>query len=159
MNTNVQQATKDTWTTEAPPTPDDILEKWEAAQKALSDAKEIEATLRVLVIKSRPFPPEVKEGTQRVPLKNGWHLKAVLKQNYKLDQNAINEALDQIEALGEAEKVIAERLISWKADISIREYKELQDYPKIKKIIDSVLTITDGLPSLELEPPKASPRR
>lgn len=143
---------------EKPLTKAEKLQKWLDAQKALAEAKDEEMKARKDVIGDYVDPTTgllegKKEGTVNIQLANDWKLKVVLKQNYNLDQATIDAALDKLEVAGENGKFIAERLVSWKADLSIKEYRLL--LPAHKAIIDSVLTITDGSPSLQLVDPKA----
>lgn len=139
-----------TW--ETPLTKEQTLQKWLDAKKALDSAKDAEMNARVAVVAAFPIPTDKKEGTVNVDLANGYKLKVVLKQNYNLDGNAIDGALDLLEKAGEDGKFIADRLVSWKASLSTREYKLLT--PAYKTIIDKVLTITDGSPTVELVEPK-----
>lgn len=97
--------------------------------------------------------PNKKSGTERIELANGYEAKAVKKVNYNLNQDLVNDCLDAIENIGGAEgKIIAERLVKWKADLSMTEYKLLD--PKYKVLIDKAITTTDGAPSLEIVAPK-----
>lgn len=54
---------------------------------------------------------------------------------------------------GEAGELIAERLIKWTPELSLTEYKQLSD--KYRKIIDDVITASEGMPTLEIVEPKA----
>lgn len=138
---------------EKPLTKEEKLQKWLDAKKALDVAKQTESKARTAVVEAFPFDANVQEGTQRLPLANGWELKVVKKLNYKLDDKdgATDKALEKIEKLGPEGVFIAERLVKWKPDISVAEYRKLDD--KFKTIIDSVLTTTPGLPTLELIDP------
>ena len=99
--------------------------------------------------------PNHSEGTARVPLGNGYQLKAVGKLNYKLDNKdgATEKALEELETAGNEGKFLADRLVKWSPELSITEYRKLD--PQYKVIIDKVLTINPGAPTLEIEEPKA----
>ena len=131
------------------------LQQWLDAKKALDEAKAAEAVLRVAVIALYPFDEDVREGTQYIDLANGYKLKVVKKQNYKLanKENETDKALDKLEALGERGKLIAERLVKWSPELSISEYRLLG--PDERGIIDEVLTVSPGLPTVELVEPKS----
>lgn len=131
-------------------TKEQALIEWQAAATALEAAKATEAKLRIEVVGLFPFDDE--EGTQNIDLANGWKLKAVKKQNYKLDALKVDAALEKMEKLGEAEKLLAERLVKFKPELSISEYRILP--ANCRGIIDDVLTVSPGMPSLELVPPK-----
>lgn len=142
---------------------DQDIMAWQQANETLTAAKNKELELRNRVF-AEAFPNAVV-GTNTFDLGAKYELKGVRKLNYNLangnDETA--NALDEIEKLGNEGPFIAERLVTWKPSLSVSEYKALQvDGPnpnplhvKIKEIIDAVLTITDGTPTLEVKvPPK-----
>lgn len=139
----------------APLTKEQKLQKWIDAKKALDAAKDLEMQAREAVVEAFPFDADKEEGTQNLPLANGWKLKVVKKLNYNLDNtdDKVDKALSAIEKLGPEGVFIAERLVKWKPDLSISEYRKLA--PKFQNIIDSVLTKKPGAPSLELIDPNA----
>ena len=128
-----------------------ILADWKLAKETLETAKEDEMELRKEVTKI--FFPKPDKGTQRVELGFGYNLKLVHKINYTLGNNdLVNKALDDIASAGNEGTFIAERLVSWKPTISVKEYEILD--PKYKSIIDNVLTTKDAAPTIEIEEPK-----
>ena len=136
------------------PSKTDLLIKWEAATKALAAAKEIEMALRLQVTDAW-FPSHKEEGTENVPLENGYKLKAVFKQNYTLaDLETVDAALIKMEAIDAEGKFIAERLIKFTPKLSVKEYKDCPE--KYRKYIDDVLTIKPATPALELVEPKSA---
>lgn len=149
--TQVAAITQPVW--QKPESKEQKLQRWLDAQAALAQAKEVENAARKEVVAAYPFDHDKKEGTQTIELANGYKLKVVLKQNYNLDKDATDEALDTLEKIGEDGKFIAERLVKWKPDLSLTEYRLLK--PEHKAVIDKVLTITEGTPALELVEPKA----
>lgn len=138
-----------------------LLLDWDAQKTALEVAKEREMTARKAVV-DFAFDPNKTSGTERIDLGGGYQAKAVKKLNYgfvkdaegKLNKRAIDLALEKIEEVGGAVgELIADRLIKWTPDLSLTEYKQLDD--KFKKIIDKVIVTTEGAPTLEIIAPKA----
>jgi hypothetical protein len=140
---------------------DRLLLAWEESKKALDVAKEKEMEQRKAVV-AFAFDPNKTSGTERIELANGYQAKAVKKINYgfvkdaegKLNKRAIDKALERIEKIGgPVGELIAERLVKWTPDLSLTEYKQLDE--KYKKVIDEVIVTTEGAPTLEIIAPKA----
>lgn len=130
---------------------------WEAAVKALAAAKDAEAALRKEVLaEAFAFDPEaLREGTENFELGNGYKLKAVFKisRNLNNENEAVDKVLSKIEKTGPEGAFIAERLVKWKPELSVTEYKKLPE--KFKKLFDEVVTSKEAMPSLELVAPKS----
>lgn len=130
---------------------------WEESVKTLAAAKEAEAALRREVLaETFQFDPEaLREGTENFELGNGYKLKAVFKisRNLNNENDAVDKALSKIEKAGAEGQFIAERLVKWKPELSVSEYKKLPE--KFKKMIDEVVTSKEATPSLELVAPKS----
>ena len=130
---------------------------WEAAVKALAAAKDAEAALRKEVLaEAFAFDPEaLREGTENFELGNGYKLKAVFKisRNLNNENEAVDKVLSKIEKTGPEGAFIAERLVKWKPELSVSEYKKLPE--KFKKLFDEVVTSKEAMPSLELVSPKS----
>lgn len=130
---------------------------WEAAVKALAAAKDAEAALRKEVLaEAFAFDPEaLREGTENFELGNGYKLKAVFKisRNLNNENEAVDKVLSKIEKTGPEGAFIAERLVKWKPELSVSEYKKLPE--KFKKLFDEVVTSKEAIPSLELVAPKS----
>ena len=130
---------------------------WEQAVKALAAAKDAEAALRKEVLaEAFAFDPEaLREGTENFELGNGYKLKAVFKisRNLNNENEAVDKVLSKIEKTGPEGVFIAERLVKWKPELSITEYKKLPE--KFKKLFDEVVTSKEAIPSLELVAPKS----
>lgn len=133
-------------------TKDQLLSLWNETKTELDRIKAVEAELRKQVVVEF-FSGEKKEGTENVLLGNGYKLKCTFKQNYNLRADEVEKALQKIEAMGDEGKFIAPRLVNWKPSLVIKEYRDLSE--KMRKIIDGVLTISDGAPSLEIIAPKS----
>ena len=130
---------------------------WDAAVKALAAAKDAEAALRKEVLaEAFAFDPEaLREGTENFELGNGYKLKAVFKisRNLNNENEAVDKVLSKIEKTGPEGAFIAERLVKWKPELSVSEYKKLPE--KFKKLFDEVVTSKEAMPSLELVAPKS----
>ncbi len=132
---------------------------WQAKAKELETVKAAELVLRNEVFKLA-FP-NPKEGMNTLPLGNGFELKAEHKYNYSLSESkqprnggipfATTKALNAIEELGNEGKFLAERVVTWKPELSIKEYRDLD--PKYKVLLDKALTITLGTPALSIKAP------
>lgn len=128
-----------------------VLDAHRQSVATLKAAKEAEAQLRAEVISL--FSERVNDanasGVENIDTGMG-KLKITHKLNYTLSNaDAVDKALDAIEKSQEGGNVIAERLVSWKPELSIREYKLLS--AQQKAYIDTVLTVKPGTPSVELE--------
>lgn len=144
---------------------DYLLEEWEHSKSMLETAKETEMSFRKAVV-AFAFNPEQKSGTERIALGNGYQAKAVKKVNYgfikdfnnKTNKAAIDAALSKIEAMGEVPAHMAGELIKWTPDLSLTSYNKLDELgemgQQIKAIVDSILVVTDGAPTLEIIAPK-----
>ena len=138
---------------------DRLLLSWEESKKVLEVAKEKEMEQRKAVV-AFAFDPNKESGTERIEIGNGYQAKAVKKINYgfvktedgKLNKAAIDKALAKIEKDGAMGELIAERLVKWTPDLSLTEYKQLDE--KFKKIIDEVIVTSEGAPTLEIIAPK-----
>ena len=130
---------------------------WEAAVKELAAAKDAEATLRKEVLaEAFAFDPEaLREGTENFELGNGYKLKAVFKisRNLNNENEAVDKVLSKIEKTGPEGAFIAERLVKWKPELSVSEYKKLPE--KFKKLFDEVVTSKEAMPALEMVAPKS----
>lgn len=143
---------------------DGLIMLWERQKKAFEVLKEDEMDLRKVATKVLLKRSEtVKEGVNNIDLGQGYVAKVGVKYNYKLDSDndKVEEALDKIELVGNEGKFIADRLVKWSADLSVTEYKKLvEDAPasaaakQILDIINGVVTVTDGAPTLEIKEPK-----
>jgi hypothetical protein len=133
-----------------------LLAQWEDSKSVLEVAKAAEMEQRKKVV-SFAFDPNKEKGTERIPLENGYELKAVKKINYNVNQETVNNVLDKFESVSPENKFVAERLIKWEAALSVSEYNNLTEAQK--KIIDECITTSDGAPTLEIVAPKGSKRK
>lgn len=135
-----------------------LVTQWENAKAASSNAVELERNLRAQVMAA--VFPNAKVGTNNFDLGRGYTLKAVKKLNYKIDDSRIDDAVEAIEALGNEGAFLGGRLVRFKPELATGEYNKLDatnpTHVKIKALIDGVLTITDGSPTLEITKPKTT---
>lgn len=141
---------------------DRLLSVWEAAKDTLARAKESEMEARTAVTKFA-FPTP-KEGMNNLPLNNGYTLKMGHKLNYNITApNAkIEEAEDAAEKIGNEGAFLFERAITWEPKFSLSEYRKIEEgakeglptHTKVKALVDSLLEIKPGAPSLEIKEPK-----
>ena len=141
---------------------DQILMLWKETHEAITAAKNEEMELRKHIV-DRAFPDK-HEGTNTKDLGEGYQLKAGVKFNYRLaDNDTVEKTLDRIRSIGNQGAFIADRLVSWKPNFLLTEYRTLQeeaekgsiDAKAILKEVTVMLTIDDAAPTLEIKAPKA----
>ena len=136
-----------------PPSRDMLIMEWNACREQMSTLKDKEQALRKQIISTEFIG--AKAGTNRVALGNGYALKAVVKHNYKLTKNETVDPADYshiMPALGALPADLVKRLVKWTPELHEPTYRELTE-PE-KAIVNTVLIITDGSSTLELEAPK-----
>jgi len=142
-----------------------VLAEWERLKKLIEETKELELSFRKYVV-DRAFPDK-HEGTNTIPLNNGYSLKAKVNYNYNLaDNDTVEKALDRIAKIGNNGPFIADRLVSWKPNFLLTEYRQLVEDSEhsepmiadpakaILKEVTTMLTITEAAPGLEIKEPK-----
>ena len=138
-----------------------LVAQHEAAKAVLEAAKNSEMEAR-LMVGNYAFPlAGRKEGVNNLELSDGRVVKLGHKVNYKLssDNEAVEKAEDEIDAIGNEGPFLRERIITWEAKFSKSEYNKLNTsnptHAKVKAAIDKVLEVSNGTPSLEVKEPKA----
>lgn len=140
---------------------DKLLADWKAASTQLKILKADETALRAQVIEafSTETDPQ-KSGVENVDVGWGYTLKIEHKLDYKLDtsdklnpNDKVAKVLLEIERGMPGGNIIADRLVKWKPEVSVTEYKLLS--PENKTRIDKVLTIKPASKSVELVEPKS----
>lgn len=135
------------------------LSKWYLLKKQLADVKTAESLMRSRIAKF--FFPTPDEGTNNHPLKDGTG--AVLKMVHTIDRKVDEGELEALrEALAKAEDNREDnlhgmefdftKLIVWKPELKISEYRKLSDAQR--QVFDRVLTVKPGMPQLNIEIPK-----
>lgn len=140
---------------------DGVLMLQQHYKSQLDHYKELEMQVRKLSCTMLVEAP--KEGVNNVELGNGYTAKVGHKLNYNLDpdMDKVSNIHDEIGKCGNEGTFIADRIFKWKVELSITEYRKLVEDAQtniIKKrmldLVNSVLTVTDGTPTLEIKEPK-----
>ena len=132
------------------------LTKWYQLQQQLAAVKASEMLLRTKIYKGLFVEP--KEGTNSVPLSEGWVLKAKRTIQRDIDLAAF-QALATLDQETQQSKfsevgIAPELMIKWKPELVIKSYRVLT--PEQLAIFDQCLIIKDGSPALEIVLPAAA---
>lgn len=136
-----------------------LLKAWNDAKGVLERAKESEMSIRKAVA-AYVFPTP-KEGVNNHELGGGYVLKMGHKLNYNITapNEAVDKAEDEAAKLGNEGTFLFERVITWTPNFSKSEYNKLDPalpaHAGVKKLVDGLLEIKPGTPSLEIKEPKA----
>lgn len=145
---------------------DALLLEWQKKKDAIEVAKAEEMDLRKYIVK-REFP-KPNEGMNTKELGQGYQLKAGVKFNYNLaDNDKVEATLEKLSKLGNAGSAISDRLVSWKPNFLLTEYRQLQEdkekgmqfASQALDIVNEMLTITEGAPTLEIKEPKSKGKK
>lgn len=135
------------------------LKEWELASAQLTAVKADEGELRKAAF-AIVFN-EALVGTNRISLGGGYTCKGVRGINYTLekDHNKVVEVDLAIRALNDPEAAeLAGKLLKRVYDFSESAYKALSPenptHVIVKRMIDSVVTTKDAMPTIEIEAPK-----
>lgn len=135
---------------EAPVTMQEIIE-WEDKKKKLAVLKVEEMALRMRIYKH--FFKTPQEGTNDVPLSEGWLLKAQRKIDRKVDLGSL-QALAAEGGLFHQKGINANLLIQWSPELKLKEYRALPE--SMQEIFNQALIIKDGSPQLDIVLPAAA---
>lgn len=124
--------------------------RWQETKRSLDAAQAAERAMRDHIVGSVDGVDPNKVGTQNVDLGNGWKLKAVISDVYRLDTD--NEKVETV--LDTLEDWQADRLVKWSARLMKSEYDQLDDAAKSQ--VAGIVTIKRGAPTLSLVPPKGT---
>ena len=126
------------------------INKWYELQAQLKSIKASEMLLRTKIYKGLFKAPE--EGTNTLPLAEGWVIKAkrVIQRDIDLAALTINATVDSESGLSRltAAGIQPESLVKWKPELILKNYRELNDEQKL--IFNECLVIKDGSPALEI---------
>lgn len=141
---NLEQATEVT---------NEELAKWFEMKEELNKLKSAEAMLRSRIAKH--FFPAPDEGTNTHKIEDGTGaaLKMVHSINRKVDEGeleALKEAM--FEKGSNLPQLDITKLIVWKPEVSIKEYRKLSD--EDRNVFDRALVISPGMPQLSIVIPK-----
>lgn len=134
----------------------DDLTKWYQLQEQLKAVKASEMLLRTKIYKGLFVEPT--EGTNSVPLSEGWVLKAKRTIQRDIDLAAF-QALATLDQETQQSKfsevgIAPELMIKWKPELVIKAYRTLT--PEQLAIFDQALIIKDGSPALEIVLPASA---
>lgn len=118
----------------------ETLRKWQELQVAIAKLTGEERALREALF--RGAFPKPKEGVNNYPLPDGRKLKGTMK----IYRNVVQDAVDTLP------EHLREEVLKTKYELKVGPYKQLDDL--IRKQVDGILRITDGLPTLEIVEPK-----
>lgn len=124
---------------------------WQALAEQLSKVKAAEMLLRVKIFKGKFVDP--KEGTNKVPLNDGWVLNGERKIDRKVDIAMVN-ALAIPDGPFVQAGINPALLIDWKPELKLSAYRELT--VEQREVFDQALTIKDGSPTLKIVLPAAA---
>jgi len=126
------------------------LEEWFKLQDQLKKIKASEMLLRTKIYKGLFVEP--KEGTNSLPLAEGWVLKAKRTISRDIDQAAlsVNSLVDPATQMSRlsANGIHPESLIKWKPELVLANYRTLTE--EQQAIFNECLVIKDGSPALEI---------
>jgi hypothetical protein len=118
---------------------------WKEMQEQLGKLKAAEMLLRQKIYAGLFVEPH--EGTNTVPLNEGWVLKANRVINRKVDLpvlQAYSAPGGPLEKMG----VNPNNLIEWEPKLKVKEYRTLTEEQRL--VFDTCLTISDGSPSMQI---------
>jgi hypothetical protein len=129
------------------------LTEWYALKQQLDELKGKEVVLRQFICAG--LFPNPDEGTNSHPLNDGTG--AVAKMIHTINRAVQQEPLEELEkALAKPDnnlpKLNLDKLIKWKPEVSIKEYRTLTD--EERHLLDQVLVIKPGMPGLDIVIPK-----
>jgi hypothetical protein len=127
------------------------INEWRAAKAALDAAKVRENDARAALIATvSDIADPMATGTENIDIGSGV-VKIVRKLNYSFttDNDGIDAVLDEIEKSMEGGNIIADRLVKWKGELSLSEYKLLT--PENRARIDRILEAKPATPSVEFK--------
>jgi hypothetical protein len=130
----------------------DHLKEWYALKQQLDELKDKEVILRQFIVNGL-FPTPV-EGTNTHPINDGTGavVKATCPINRAVQVEQLEELKKSLQADNNLPKLNLDKLIKWKPEVSIKEYRTLTE--EELKLFDQVLVIKPGMPGLEIMIPK-----
>lgn len=122
------------------------LHAWYEMQKQLSALKSAEFLLRNKIFKGMFKDP--REGTNTVPLQDGW----VLKGKHTLNRSIDRAALSAMQEMFIKEGIATDQLVEYKPELKIGVYRTLT--AEQQNLFDRALVVKEGAPALEIVLPK-----
>lgn len=125
-----------------------LCQEWYAIQAEVRALQARERELRDQIAREIfALPASVREGTHATEI-GGVKLKLTMRQNYSLNKTELESALTAIERHGADGQLLAERLVKFKPELSVSEYKKAPDWAR--DLLSPALTIKPGMPTLEI---------
>jgi len=128
------------------------LKEWYALKQQLDELKGKEVVMRQFICAG--MFPNPEEGTNTKPLNDGTG--AVAKMQHVINRTVQEEALEELDKALAADsnlpKLDLTKLVRWKPEVAIKEYRTLTD--EERHLFDQVLVIKPGMPGLEIMIPK-----
>ena len=124
---------------------------WSKLDAQLKALRAAEAEKRAELV-AASFPDGLSHGVNLAELGKGYTLKAFVRPSPKIDGALLKSALEQLEKLGPVGKLLAGRLVKWKPEVSLSEYKKLE--APHAELFRQAIVIEKSTPSLELVEPK-----
>lgn len=121
------------------------LNLWYTLKENLSNIKADEANLRRKIFAF--FFRDPREGTNKVPLSDGYVLKGDSVVNRALDPGQYEAMREQLKAAG-----VPDDIVVLKPEMVLREYRTLTD--EQRALFDQCLIIKPGMPGLDVVQPK-----
>lgn len=133
---------------------DDVVKLFKM-QEELTKLKTAEALLRKRVFNH--YFPAPTEGSKdnKVPLNDGTGaiIQADHRLNRKVDEGELEKLKEAIKAEGSnLPKLSFSKLIKWKPEVAISEYRKLSDEDRL--VFDRCLVVTPGMPEVKIVIPK-----
>src|SRR5512136_236158 len=125
-----------------------LIQEWYELKLKLNQLKDEESVLRQQIVKEI-FNSTNEAGTYKIDLEEGYQLKLKNSYSYKVDSEKVVECLEKI---AQEDSIVANAVIKWKPELSLREYKMLNN--EFKTILDSAITMKLDSPKVELVLPK-----
>lgn len=122
------------------------LNTWYTLQEKLEEVKNAELELRRKIFGA--FFDAPKEGTNTVPLSEGWVLKGMHKINRTIDVALLTTMSPALRT----QNIPLDDLISYKPELVTASYRKLTDEQRLA--FDQILNIKVGTPALEIVFPK-----
>lgn len=138
---------------------DELLARWQSEKLLLDRAKADELKHRIDFVRFA-FSKDKLEGTERIELHNGYVARGVKYLVYKFvsrnegetAEEALKGAIDALVESGPEGVFVARRLIRFTPELVVGEYKKLPT--RLREIMDRVIEVREGTPTLEIIPPK-----
>lgn len=123
-----------------------LISEWESTKRLAKTYVDQERILRAEIVATL-FDAAVVKGTENLPLGNGYKLKCVKTEDYKLsDPVKVKEICDELPTS------VSALLVKWKPELSSAAYNKLTDVEQA--LFNDVLEIKPGSPQVSLEEPK-----